>query len=76
MSRIGCVAVVAGAFLAGSTSLFAQGEGRVPDHEFPAQKPAVGDLLPEAVLYAPDGTPVKTATLRGHWTVLTFGCLT
>lgn len=76
MSRIGFTAVVVGALLVGSATGFAQNREKAAEEDFPAQKPTVGDLLPDAVLYAPDGAPVKTAALRGHWTVLTFGCLT
>jgi cytochrome oxidase Cu insertion factor (SCO1/SenC/PrrC family) len=46
------------------------------EEDFVAAKPAVGDPLPETTVYAPDGQPFKTSDLRGHYTVLTFGCLT
>jgi len=38
--------------------------------------PTLGDRLPELNLYHPDGREVKTSNLRGHYTVLTLGCLT
>lgn len=38
--------------------------------------PLIGDPLPEVTVYSSDGKPFKTADLRGHYTVLTFGCLT
>ncbi|OYW22122.1 MAG: hypothetical protein B7Z55_04995 [Planctomycetales bacterium 12-60-4] len=38
--------------------------------------PLVGDPLPDVTVYSPDGSPFKTADLRGQYTVLTFGCLT
>lgn len=46
------------------------------DEEFVTEKPAVGDELPNLTVYSPDGKEFKTADLRGHYTVLTFGCLT
>ncbi len=54
----------------------ARAQVRQTDEEFARAKPAVGDALPELVVYDPDGKEVKTASLRGHYTVLTFGCLT
>lgn len=38
--------------------------------------PTVGDPLPDVNVFTPDGKPFRTADLRGHYTVLTFGCLT
>ena len=38
--------------------------------------PRIGDPLPDVTVYSSDGTPFKTSDLRGHYTVLTFGCLT
>lgn len=46
------------------------------DEEFVREKPAIGDALPDVTVYSPDGKEFKTADLRGHYTVLTFGCLT
>ena len=34
------------------------------------------DSLPDVTVYDPQGQEVKTSSLRGHYTVLTFGCLT
>lgn len=51
-------------------------QGRKNEEDFVKEKPAVGDMLPDLVVYSPDGKEVKTADLRGHYTVLTFGCLT
>ena len=53
---------------------FAQREKK--DEEFLKEKPLVGDQLPDLTVYTPDGKEFKTADLRGHYTVLTFGCLT
>jgi len=62
-------------FAALPTQLQAQ---RNPKKEaaFVKAHPAVGDSLPEIEVYSPDGKPFGTANLRGHFTVLTFGCLT
>jgi cytochrome oxidase Cu insertion factor (SCO1/SenC/PrrC family) len=49
---------------------------RQSDEDFVREKPAVGEMLPDVVVYSPDGKEFKTADLRGHYTVLTFGCLT
>ena len=44
--------------------------------DFLRTKPHVGDPLPEVTIYTSDGMPFKTGDLRGHYSVLTFGCLT
>jgi cytochrome oxidase Cu insertion factor (SCO1/SenC/PrrC family) len=46
------------------------------DEEFARDKPAIGDTIPDLTVYDPSGKEVKTSDLRGHYTVLTFGCLT
>jgi len=46
------------------------------DKQFPFERPGIGDRFPELVVYNPDGAEVDTRDLRGHYTVLTFGCLT
>jgi cytochrome oxidase Cu insertion factor (SCO1/SenC/PrrC family) len=46
------------------------------EEDFLRSKPLIGDILPDVTVYSPDGTPFKTDDLRGHYTVLTFGCLT
>lgn len=46
------------------------------EKEFLQAKPLIGNELPDVTVYSPDGTPFHTADLRGHYTVLTFGCLT
>ncbi len=43
---------------------------------FVKSAPTIGELLPDVMVYSADGTPMSTADLRGHYTVLTFGCLT
>jgi hypothetical protein len=46
------------------------------DDAFDRETPRVGDALPALTVYTPDGKAFETADLRGHYTVLTFGCLT
>jgi hypothetical protein len=55
----------------------AQQEGnKKSEEEFVLESPSVGDPLPSVTVYAPDGNEVRTSDLRGHYTVLKFGCLT
>lgn len=44
--------------------------------EFLDTAPLIGEPLPEVTVYSADGRPFPTSNLRGHYTVLTFGCLT
>ena len=62
-------------FVLAPSQLYAQ---RNPKKEeaFIRAHPAVGDALPEVEVVTPDGRPFKTSDLRGHYAVLTFGCLT
>lgn len=46
------------------------------EQEFLEAAPRVGDRLPDVTIFRPDGTSFRTGDLRGHHTVLTFGCLT
>jgi len=46
------------------------------DEDFVRAKPTLGDAIPELTVYDSAGKEVKTSSLRGHYTVLTFGCLT
>ena len=46
-----------------------RGSGRSP-------LPAVGTMLPEVTAYDDQGNEFSTASLRGSYTVLVFGCLT
>lgn len=46
------------------------------EEDFLRSKPIIGDKLPDLTVYSPDGTPLQTSELHGHYTVLTFGCLT
>lgn len=46
------------------------------EEAFVRAHPAVGDALPDVEVFTPDGQPFRTKDLRGHYAVLTFGCLT
>lgn len=62
--------------LSAPTIAWAQRGNRKSEAEFATAKPAVGEPLPDVVVYDAKGNKVSTADLRGHYTVLTFGCLT
>ena len=64
------------AFLAGAPADGQAPKSRKKDEDFVKAKPAVGDPLPEVAVFTPDGKELRTASLRGRFTVLTFGCLT
>ena len=68
--------LVTGLALALAAPALAQGKKEQRDEDFEKARPAVGDPLPDVVVYSPDGKDVKTSELRGHHVVLTFGCLT
>ena len=67
--------VIAMAFVAWPADIQAQ-RMQEREEEFLKSKPLVDDPLPDVTVYSPDGMEFKTADLRGHYTVLTFGCLT
>ena len=46
------------------------------DPEWVKQSPTIGDPLPDLTVYTADGKEFKTSSLRGHYTVIDFGCLT
>ena len=60
----------------GKKGALKQREAKEREEEFVNARPTVGDPLPVMTVYTSDGKPVTTADLRGHYTVLTFGCLT
>jgi cytochrome oxidase Cu insertion factor (SCO1/SenC/PrrC family) len=68
--------LLTGVALVLSAPALAQGNKEQRDEDFLKAKPAVGDALPDLTVYRPDGKEVKTSELRGHYVVLTFGCLT
>ncbi len=53
-----------------------QKDAKQKEMDFARDKPAVGDDLPDLTVYSPNGKEVKLSSLKGHFTVLTFGCLT
>ncbi len=57
-------------------SALAQQRMQEREEEFLTQKPLVGEPLPDVTVMNSDGTPFQTAELKGHYTVLTFGCMT
>lgn len=64
------------AALALAAPTLAQSKKEQREEDFLREKPAVGGLLPDVTVYTPDGKEFSTKALRGHYTVLTFGCLT
>ncbi len=73
--RLASVIVLALVFVVSPPDIQAQ-RMQEREEDFLKADPLVGDLLPKVTVYSPDGMPFKTADLRGHYTVLTFGCLT
>ncbi len=71
-----CMIVLGLAFTLGALPVTAQPKNRKKDADFVVTHPCAGDPLPERTVYTPDGKDFNTARLRGHYTVLTFGCLT
>jgi cytochrome oxidase Cu insertion factor (SCO1/SenC/PrrC family) len=59
-------------FLAGPASA----QGGKEDPEWVKQPPTIGDAMPDLTVYTADGKEFKTSSLRGHYTVIDFGCLT
>ena len=55
------------AALASSLNLSAQGRGPLPE---------TGDLIPAVSGFAEDGSGFPLETLKGHFSVIAFGCLT
>jgi cytochrome oxidase Cu insertion factor (SCO1/SenC/PrrC family) len=54
----------------------AAAQGGKEDPEWVKQSPTIGDALPDLTVYTADGKEFKTSSLRGHYTVIDFGCLT
>lgn len=73
--RFASLCVLTLAFVAWPSDIQAQ-KMQEREEEFLKAKPLVDDPLPDVTVYSPDGTAFKTADVRGHYTVLTFGCLT
>jgi cytochrome oxidase Cu insertion factor (SCO1/SenC/PrrC family) len=51
-------------------------EEKKSEEEFVTDSPTMGESLPDVTVFDSDGKQVKTSSFRGHYTVLTFGCLT
>ena len=71
-NRARLVAVLMAGLWAGPVSA----QGGKEDPEWVKQSPTIGDALPDLTVYTADGKEFKTSSLRGHYTVLDFGCLT
>jgi cytochrome oxidase Cu insertion factor (SCO1/SenC/PrrC family) len=54
----------------------AAGQAGREDPEFVKKTPTLGDPFPGLTVYTPDGKEFDTASLRGHYSVIAFGCLT
>ena len=52
------------------------GSGRSQLANFGRKAPQVGEQLPDITLFRADGSPLKLRDLKGHYSVLVFGCLT
>lgn len=68
--------LLAATFFALVGTLSALAQKKTSEEEFAKAKPAIGDTIPDVTVYDSAGKEVKTSGLRGHYTVLTFGCLT
>jgi cytochrome oxidase Cu insertion factor (SCO1/SenC/PrrC family) len=68
--------LLAASFLALAGPPSAQAQKMRSDEDFVKAKPTLGDTIPEVTVYDSAGKSVKTSALRGHYTVLVFGCLT
>lgn len=43
---------------------------------FDEKAPKVGELAPDITVYDADGKEFRLRSIKGHYTVLVFGCLT
>ncbi len=60
-----------------ASTLFAQRQNlKEREDDFATTRPLLGERLPDVGIYTAEGTPFQTSSLKGHYTVLTFGCLT
>jgi cytochrome oxidase Cu insertion factor (SCO1/SenC/PrrC family) len=59
-----------------SSQLSVAQERQRDEAQFVKERPAVGETVPDVTVYDIQGQPLKTSSLRGHYSVLTFGCLT
>jgi cytochrome oxidase Cu insertion factor (SCO1/SenC/PrrC family) len=63
-------------FVTGLLAAPAWGQAGREDPEWVKQSPTVGEAFPDLTVYTADGKEFKTSSLRGHYTVIDFGCLT
>jgi cytochrome oxidase Cu insertion factor (SCO1/SenC/PrrC family) len=66
------LSVMAAGLLTGPVSA----QGGKEDPNWVKQSPAVGEAFPDLTVYSADGKEFRTSSLRGHYTVIDFGCLT
>ena len=69
-------ASLASLLLAGALAGPVAAQGFREDPDWVKKSPTIGDKLPDLTVYSADGKEFKTSSLRGHHTVLAFGCLT
>ena len=72
MNRVRLLSALLAGVLAGPISAQSGKE----DPEWVKKSPTIGEALPDLTVYTADGKEFKTSSLRGHYTVLAFGCLT
>jgi cytochrome oxidase Cu insertion factor (SCO1/SenC/PrrC family) len=70
------IALAAMLSLLGPSATAPAQEEKKSEEEFVLESPTVGDSLPDLVVYDSQGNELRTSQLKGHYTVLTFGCLT
>ena len=52
-------------------------QGTPPQVRFEAEAPKIGDLVPDLTIVDDQGNPASLRDItRGHYTVMTLGCLT
>lgn len=44
--------------------------------QFQEKAPKIGEALPDVEAFDADGKPFRLGSLKGHYSVLVFGCLT
>jgi cytochrome oxidase Cu insertion factor (SCO1/SenC/PrrC family) len=71
-----CLASVLALFASLTKQVQSQEQKEKDEAAFVAQTPTIGDTLPSLSVYDHTGKTFTTDSLRGHYTVLTFGCLT
>ena len=54
----------------------AQRGGSALQNRFEKNSPGIGQTLPDITLYDEQGRPFAVRDLKGHYSVIVFGCLT